>query len=396
MRFIRHICILTCLLTTVVTAAGQTFLTEKLEKAVKMLDVTLSDDVLIPGQTSELTVRDGQPIIVRTNQQGVIDHIGIALFNDKLRLLIPSPVYDFLEYAVMNWKYKINPNQLYLSKVIFQKGNWNTLLQGHLNDCECDISNRDDRLYIVSWSNGTDVVATVGIPIEYELLANDSRRNMERDLIRHLAASESPVVNTQIPPVSENNLKIYGTQGLFVVPGRWHIMKELNQNIYYELKTIYETVDTVVKGRHERMTLEDVVPTVVENEEFPIESLANLMVASEGLVPDAMMHLDFHLSDYHRQELSMPMSRLRHFLNNQGCTTYFACSGISKDCVNGMLLVNNSAKGYNHLLSLKLPINQIGSKQPEVKAAVYLYIPPIDKSRLFGKTPTKKSGAKIY
>ena len=396
MRPIRHICILTCLLATAGAAAGQTFLTEKLEKAVKVLDVTLSDNVLRPGQTSHLTVRDGQPIVVRTNQQGVIEHVGIALFNEKMRLLMPSPVYDFLEYAVMNWKYKVNPNQLYLSKVIFQRGDWHTLINNHLSNYECDISNHDDRLYIVNWSNGADVVATVGIPIEYELLGNDTRRNMERDLVRHLAASESPAIKPQTPSVSESDLKIYGTQGLFVLPGNWYILNELNQNVYYELKTMYETVDTIVRGRHERMTLEDVVPTIVANEEFPAESLANLMIADDGLVADAIMHLDFHLSDYHRQKLTMPMSHLRRFFHSQGCTTYYACSGISKDQVSGMILVNNIAKGYNHLISLKLPISNIGSKQPEIEAAAYLYIPPIDKSHLFAKTPTKKSGAKIY
>jgi hypothetical protein len=62
----------------------------------------------------------------------------------------------------------------------------------------------------------------------------------------------------------------------------------------------------------------------------------------------------------------------------------------------GMLFIHNSAKGYNHLLSISIPIAQIISHQPVVQAAVYLFIPPIDKSHLFGMTPTKKSGAKIY
>ena len=95
---------------------------------------------------------------------GEIEHIGIPLFNEIMRLLQPSPVYDFLEYAVLNWKYKINPNQLYLSKVIFKKGGWESLLQGQLKESECFIENRNDKLYIVTWRRNEKEIAVVGIP----------------------------------------------------------------------------------------------------------------------------------------------------------------------------------------------------------------------------------------
>ena len=69
---------------------------------------------------------------------------------------------------------------------------------------------------------------------------------------------------------------------------------------------------------------------------------------------------------------------------------------MSEGVVRGTLMMSNLAKGYNHLFSLRMPADQLTADEPELQADVYLYIPPIDKSKLFGKTPTKKSGAKIY
>ena len=69
---------------------------------------------------------------------------------------------------------------------------------------------------------------------------------------------------------------------------------------------------------------------------------------------------------------------------------------MSDGVVRGTLMMSNLAKGYNHLFSLRIPADQLTATGPVIQADVYLYIPPIDKSKLFGKTPKKKSGAKIY
>lgn len=393
--YLRIITIFSLLLTNMLVVA-QTFQSIRLENAMKALGISLPVDTMLSEQTLELKTEDGQTINIRINQNAEIEHIGIPLFSAEIRSLIASPVYDFMEYAVLNWKYKINPNLLYLSKVIFQKGDWNTLLTEQLYKCECNISNQDNRFYILSWIRDGQTIVTVGIPIEYELLNNDSRRNIEKDFIHQLANHKISDKQLKNKDITENDLKIYGTEGLFVIPGQSYILAELNQNVYYTLTTIYETVDTVIRNRQETMTIEDVQPSIVIDMEHPTESFANLMMATFEEVPNVLMKLDFCLSDYRHDHLVVPLNQLQDFLRKQGCSTYFASKGIVKDELHGILFVHNGAKGYNHLLSLKLPIAQLTSTQPEVQTAVYLYIPPLDKSHLFGKTPVKKSGAKIY
>lgn len=380
-------------MTVVSLGLSAQYKTERLRKAIDVLGVKICRDSIQPDTTISLTAKDGRLVCLRTDPMGDIEHIGIPLFNDMMRFLQPSPVYDFLEYAVLNWKYKVNPNQLYLSKVIFKVGSWETLLQSKLSELECSIDNMDDKLYVVTWKQNDKEIAVIGIPIEYELLNNDTRRNMERLFLSELQKVQFSIVRPNPEAISENCLSIYGTEGLFVIPGKSYIIDLLNQNIYYKLTTIYEKVDTIINNKPVTMSIEAIQPVIVTDPEFPAETFANLMMCDDCSVPDATIEMDFHLSNYHRQHVSMSLSQLKAFCRQQGCSLYFACDGAQKEMIRGVMFASNLPKGYNHLFSLRISSEQLTSTTPTVQADVYLFIPPITKEKLFGTAPTKKSNA---
>lgn len=389
-----HCLALTMVMTIVsLTLSAQNYKADRLRMAVKKMGLLIVPDSLMPDTTVSLSAKDGRVICMRTDPMGDIEHVGIPLFNNVMRFLQPSPVYDFLEYAVLNWKYKINPNQLYLSKVIFKKGSWESLLSNQLNECDCMIENREDKLYIVTWKREDKEIVVLGIPIDYELLNNDTRRNMEKAFVRDLEASKTSVVRPNPALVNEDSLSIYGTEGLFVIPGKSYIIDLLNQNVYYKLTTVYETTDTVINKQPVTMTIDAVLPMVVLDPEFPAETFANLMMCDDNSVPDVTIDLNFHLSNYHKERVSMPLSQLKAFCHQQGCNLYFACDGIQNEKVRGVMFACNLPKGYNHLFSLRAPTEQLTSSSPTIQADVYLFIPPISKEKLFGTAPQKKSGA---
>ncbi len=382
------------MLTTVsLSLSAQIYKAERLRRAADVTGIQVVSEVLLPDTTFALIAKDGRTISLRTNSMGEIDHIGIPLFHEMMRILQPSPVYDFLEYAVLNWRYKITPNQLYLSKLIFKMGSWESLLKENLKTCDCRIENRGDKFYILTWKREDKDVVVIGIPIEYELLNNDTRRNMERELVNNLKACVSPVRKRNTVVVSEEELSVYGTEGLFVLPGKSYMIDLLNQNVYYRLSSVYETVDTVIYDKPVTMSMETVQPELVIAPEFPAETFANLMMCDDIRIPDVYMELDFHLSDYHRQHITMPLSQLKSFFRQQGCQQYFSFSGVQNGLARGVIIVSNLSKGYNHLFSVHIPEVQLMAATPSVQADVYLYIPPISKEKLFGIAPTKKSNA---
>ena len=380
---------------SVMSLSAQNYKSDRLKRAVEVLGLQVSADSIMPDTLWQEKAKDGGQVYLRTDAMGTVEQIGIPLFNDVMRILQPSPVYDFLDFAVLNWKYKVTQNQLYLSKVIFKKGSWETLLNGKLNECQCVIENREDKLYIVNWQRDGKDVATIGVPVEYELLNNDTRRNMERDFLKELGTFTPNIKRETVPFVKEEELSIYGTEGLFVLPGKSYIIDLLNQNVYYKLTTVTEVLDTVINNKPTIMNLDAVLPVVVNDQEFPAESFANLMMCDNESVPEVSVELDFHLSNYHREKMSMPLSRLKAFCRQQGCGLFFACDVVQDGNVRGVMFASNLPKGYNHLFSLRTSVDQFGVDSPTVSADVSLYIPPVEKSKLFGISPTKKSGAKF-
>lgn len=393
MRIVYNLTASLVLSVTCFSLSAQTYKADRLRKAVEVTGVQVVPDSLFPDRTIYLTAKDGRRLCLRTSPMGEVEHIGIPLFNDMMRLLQPSPVYDFLEYALLNWKYKVNPNQLHLSKVIFRHGSWQTLLKENICDCACSIENKDDKLYIVTWKRQEKDVAVLGIPIDYELLNNDTRRNMERNFVRELSDYHPTIVRSEPTPIYEDMLSIYGTEGLFVKPGNWYLIELLNQNVYYQLTTVYEQADTIIKEKPVKMNIETVVPVVVNDLEYPTATFANLMMCDDSSVADVTIDMDFHLSNYHHQQISMPLSQLKSFCRQQGCSFFFACDGVLGEQLRGIMFISNLAKGYNHLCSLHLQKEQLTSTNPTIQADIYLYIPPISKEKLFGTAPTKKSNA---
>lgn len=378
---------------TSLSLSAQNFKAERLRKAAEILNLQIAADSILPEHTFKLKTKDGRIVSLRTDPMGVVEHIGIPLFDENMRLLQPSPVYDFLEYAVLNKKYKLEENQLILAKVIFKQGSWETLYREKLVECACSIENREDKLYIVTWQKDEKDLAVIGIPIEYELLNNDTRRNMEQAFVRELSERTDSLIRPAAVEVREKDLSIYGTEGLFVIPGKSYLIDLLNQNVYYKLTTIYEKADTIIHGKSYTLNIETVLPVVVNEMDFPAETMSNYMTCDNSAVPDVTITLDFHLSDYHRQTITMPLSRLKTYCRQQGCSFYFACDGTRKEIIRGVLFASNLPKGYNHLFSIRMAKEQILEATPQLQADVYLYIPPISKEKLFGTAPTKKSGA---
>ena len=92
-----------CLLSLGPCLSAQNYKADRLRKAVEVLGVRIAADSLLPENTFYYTASDGRRICLRTDPMGVVEHVGIPLFSEVTRSLQPWPVYDFLEYAVLNW-----------------------------------------------------------------------------------------------------------------------------------------------------------------------------------------------------------------------------------------------------------------------------------------------------
>ena len=218
-----------CLLATMPSAvSAQQYQSDHLRQAAARLGI---DSLLAKVQEPETRVVEvkGQPIVYRVGKNQMVEHIGLPLFHESMRILQPSPIYDYLEYVTLDHKYHVSENNLQQKELKFVRGSWAQLEQ--LGDTlDCTIQNLQDKHYRVKWQQGGKDVVVVTFPISYELLANSSRREMERNLIRDLKAFRAD----SIVPLKVDTLLLEPaeTEGVFVLPGQSHLIPSITSNIY--------------------------------------------------------------------------------------------------------------------------------------------------------------------
>ena len=201
---------------------AQTFKASHLQRAYEKLHLNTSST-----NRSDLTIR--------TSDDGTIEHIGIPLFNDEMRKLLPSPIYDYLEFALLDHKYHITENTLQQQKIRFFNGSW-TDLEMIKPSYNCTIDNRDDKWYVIKWSYNSKEILSVAVPIDYELLANSSRREMEQNFCQGLKQYKPGKPQPLI--VESDELESLHRDGLLIKKGDSFLMPEINNDIYfrYEIK----------------------------------------------------------------------------------------------------------------------------------------------------------------
>lgn len=352
--------------------SAQQYQSDHLRRAAVRLGL---DSLLAQMQEPQTRVVDvkGQPVILRVGKNQVVEHIGLPLFHESMRILQPSPIYDYLEYVTLDHKYRVSENNLQQKELKFVRGSWAQLEQ--LGDTlDCIIQNLQDKHYRVKWQQAGQDVVVVTFPISYELLANSSRREMERNLIRDLRVFHAD----SIAPFSVDTLLLKPTQteGIFVLPGQSHLIPSITSNLY---------VRRDKEGR----------PRLLNDNRQPAESLANMLLVESAATADAMIQLEFVLDNYRKDTVEVSLDDWKAFARSQGCQPYFGYEGVNKGEATGTLLLANPQSGYDHIVHVSCPTDAIGRKGMMFYATVYLFTPLSNVKALFGNANTSTSRKSI-
>lgn len=179
------LCIVCMLLAVPQGIASRDYRTSLLRQAAATLGIERQIAKADKGTTTLVDTPQGTTVIVRIDNNGMVEHIGLPLFHSTMRKQTPSPVYDCLEYAALDHSAIHTENDLLLQKIKFYKGSWQTLLSIQPTDA-CSITNQSDKYYQLVWSrNGRETVNAV-VPIDYELLSVSSRREIERNFVHNV------------------------------------------------------------------------------------------------------------------------------------------------------------------------------------------------------------------
>lgn len=294
------------------------------------------------------------------------------LFSSEMRNLRPSPIYDFLEQALADHQARRPDRELQLNKVVFTRGSWETLATVRPDDA-CQISNVDNRRYVVSWSRGDREFVSLYFPIDYELLGGTTRRKMERSFVKRLRSHQAKSLTVPHPKTS--SLQQYNGE-IYVLRGeRFSYMQDITGDTYYTLHS---------GGK----------PLLLNDRHSPAETLANWLLTD--VQPHARLSLNFQMSDYSKEQADVSIARWQSFCRAEGCTPYYIYEKTDGNTHKVMLVADNPAAGYIHMLSIDCPALQLAANNPQLTARAYLYIPVSNVTDLFAPTPKDRSKKKKY
>ena len=356
---------LCCILVSANGTYAQDFASNHLEKAVSKLGIA---DKLSKGSKADTISVDQQRIVVRKDANGRIEHVGIPLFNSFVRSLQPSPIHDYLEFAALDKKYKISENTLQLNQLKFSKGSWDDLFQ--LGDTTtCSIDNLEDKMYVVKWIRQGEPFLEVYFPVDYELLANSSRREMEVRFVEGLKAFHLP--DSVAPqPIDTIEFKKYGIKGIFVKEGTNYVTPVITSNTYYKKEA----------GTY----------SLLADSQYTSESFANLLLNPQ-YAPEATVNMGFSMSTFRSEYVEMDFRQLSAYCTANGCTPFYGFEGVTDGTASATLIMHNKKSGYNHIFYIQCPAAEIGKPGARLTGRGYLFTPSSNVKNLFGAPSKGKS-----
>ena len=311
-------------------------------------------------------------IIVRKNEDGVIDHIGKQLFPMLAREKNPLPVYDYMEYVYLNYLLNKNGNKLLFKDVAFIKGGWKELASVTPND-QCNISNIDNKAFQIEWKKDDKTLVSVLIPIRYDVLSNMSRTEMQNAFIQ---GEKKTTVKLSDEQMSQDTTKLtktlVGDNEILYYKGNSYINEKITNNYY--------------------LVSNDSLLTPITDKDMPMESIANIMVLpSSKQIGNYKAKIRYLLSNNKIVEQTTTIRQIIDYAMKQGCKPYFGLEGIKDGVINFSLFLYNENSGYDHILRLSCKTEDIGTDALTFTGRGSLYAPTTNVKSLYSDGDKKSN-----
>ena len=311
-------------------------------------------------------------IIVRKNEDGVIDHIGKQLFPIMAREKNPLPVYDYMEYVYLNYLLNKNGNKLLFKDVAFIKGGWKELASVTPND-QCDITNIDNKAFQIEWKKDEKTLVSVLIPIRYDVLSNMSRTEMQNAFIQ---GEKKTIVKLSDEQMSQDTAKLtktlVGDTEILYYKGKSYLNEKITNNYY--------------------LVSNDSLLTPITDKDMPMESIANIMVLpSSKQIGNYKAKIRYLLSNNKIVEQTTTIRQIIDYAMKQGCKPYFGLEGIKDGVINFSLLLYNENSGYDHIFRLSCKTEEIGTDALTFTGRGSLYAPTTNVKSLYSDGDKKSN-----
>ncbi len=362
----------TAVVACVTIAAQPLFRTNELKRMADVMHLSISESTLHPGLDSDTTWSyKGRPLHVVTNQRGDVCHIGMPLFSkDFMRLYDDRDVFYFLERLALQQMLPESGDdrdkrRARQNKVTFVKGDSKSLI--HITpDVPCTLDQIERKGYRVTWTTAEgDVV--VSLPADYQLLNSAEARELEEIMARDL------------PRTPQQDITHYIIERMCQTAERSRASDNTMLLSYGNYLSDRITSDVTVTRQH------DGSYTTQYAASLPLRSVRNLLLTGASQT-QLSLHLTMDRYGYKTTAMQITLQQFLRYCLQENCTLYVGIKQHNDTHVTATLFALNKNMGYNHMLSVTIPLTVLTCESNVISGRLYSYIPLQDVADSFFNT----------
>lgn len=343
------------------TQIRNAYYSEELKAIAIKAKLTALSDTLSDGIHYAIAKYKKDPItiIVEDNE---VKHIGFSIFSPQQRKVLNAVCCNFIERYALLLKVpfehdRTQQEMMEQDRVIFRTGNFETIkkLIGDTVAIEINYKSQNN-INFFTWVKSGRIVCEIGFPTSYKLLLGMEMDELDARLKKDILSTPTPTPDS-IREFQKEELIASITRDYFVKKGSYYYFAELNSDNYFQS----------MGPRGDRYSL-------MFNSKYPKQSLANVMTTNS--LPNGFV-LSIKQEVYGNKDsvYTVPLAKYVTFCLRSGCTPFFCVISEKDGVIDCELIMRNEKLQYNHVMRMKVGVNDTKNRKGVIKARLDAYVP---------------------
>lgn len=280
---------------------------------------------------------NNQTVVVRVNSYDEVEHIGLRLFSDQVRIEQGNFIPDFLERYFLELALSGRAeaeSRMRMDHVAFEIGGFNSL---HSIDGteDVDITCLVFRGYRVSWMVQGVEVLSISFPMDYQMMAGCNAIELENNFLRDIARFHYNSADFPQPNYPDFNDTLLGRY--YVIEGEQYLCSVIRNDLFLVRDN---SQWRPVCGKYK-----------------PYWTSCNLAV-SEHPIGNFILDGTLDKYGYTTENFSLPLNEFIAWGKSEGGKAYFGISSRDSLYIHGTLFMPFEEKGICHMLVMKIPLKE--------------------------------------
>lgn len=344
--------------------AAPRFRTRCLETLAKAMKMEFPSELGVNADNDSTWRFKGRNLRVRTNHYGDISHIGYKLFDSNwARQYESRALLDFIERYALEQDVPVEgmDKAEYSSRknITFLQGNA-SLLKHLSSDQPLLIKEKERRFYHVEWGEKDSLKVRMHIPADYQVIVGANAIELEEIFERDLKRTSQALFPDSLPESWADGTCSYSEQFCIVSNG-CYLSEQIRSDLY-----LCKASEKERESRRKYVMRMDKAK--------PFQTITNMLLTgyADRKIP---LRLTIDKYGYSTATLDTFLQQVLRYFFQEGCRPYLGVKTYDRNTMTATLFALNSKMGYNHMLSMEVPLSILSEGRGEIKGKVYLYTP---------------------